>query len=151
MTTLSQPAVLALIELEHGASFNCMHTISRELIEGGFAFDGWDKLEITEMGRRAARTFRSFKASDPNISNMGDLNEPMFTTPLDSHGVTPFKLLPVAPQPPPQPQPDPQPPSGLPWSRDRAMRAAGIANGAQEPWVASAWVQAFMDAYEAIE
>jgi len=69
MTTLSQPAVLALIELEHGASFNCMHTISRELIEGGFAFDGWDKLEITEMGRRAARTFRSFKASDPNISS----------------------------------------------------------------------------------
>jgi len=180
--TISRDAVRTLLELEHGGRFNCIHSIARELISEGYAFDGWGKLEITEMGRRAARTFRSFTTTSDGVANMGDMNQPKFETPINSHGIE---------DPDPVILPDlvvrgvtagkmMEPPDSLPvepatmnveskrggetfevspqmdlrkltWSRDRAMKAAGVANGAQEVWVGASWVRAFMEAYETIE
>jgi hypothetical protein len=202
---LSTDAVKALLELEHGARFNCIHSIARELIDEGYAFDGWGMLEITEMGRRAARTFRSFTAVGSEIANIGDALEPKFETPLNSHQVpdpdSAFDALPqisleqgfarrtgfatpiadrsankndlILPGDQVENTPvlsnhddhapftaEPRPeqgaeqktqgeaPENIPWSRARAMKAAGVANGAQEVWVGASWVRAFMDAYE---
>lgn len=87
---LSREAVDALISLEHGARMNCIHTVARELIEAGMAFDGWGKLEITEMGRRAARTLRSFTVDDPNIANLHEHGAAdVWSTPVDSHPLAP--------------------------------------------------------------
>jgi hypothetical protein len=88
---------------------------------------------------------RSYIISDPNVANMGDRNEP-------------FSLPPLAPELPPEPEPVPvkisEPETRsqkLAWSRHRATRAAGIANGRNGVWVEPGWVEAFMDAYEAGE
>jgi hypothetical protein len=37
------------------------------------------------------------------------------------------------------------------WSRDRAVKAAGEANGRSGLWVDEKWVACFLDAYEAID
>jgi hypothetical protein len=170
--TISRDAVRTLVALEHGGRFNCIHAIARELIDEGYAFDGWGKLEITEMGRRAARTFRSVS---PEVANMGDLNEPKFETPLNSHGIEDPDPVPIANKNDlitrrdqienDEPAalfieskrggemlelPADSAPAALLWSRERAMKAAGVANGAQEVWVGSSWVRAFMEAYEKI-
>lgn len=161
--TLSKEAVAALVDLEHGATMNCMHTIARELIAEGYAFDGWGQLEITEMGRRAARTYRSFVAE-----GMADLGGGTgdFSTPANSHGVPDpdFEILPVGPDAKvavPDAKviaadvtvvdPDAKVTGPIiPWSRSRAMQAAGVANGCVGAWVEETWVLAFMDAYEQI-
>jgi len=39
--------------------------------------------------------------------------------------------------------------TSLAWSRDRAIRAAGIASGATDHWPPPGWLDVFMDAYEA--
>jgi hypothetical protein len=143
---LTEEADAALAALDQGAVMNCMHTTARELIAAGLAFDGWGKLEITESGRRTVRSgdmVRSFVVDDPNIANLhvesrrggemfelapiapeiagtGDLNEPMRTVSEVS----------------------------LPWSRQRAIQAAGLANGSTGIWVDQRWVAAFLDAYE---
>lgn len=137
---LTEEAAAALDQLEQGAVMNCMHTVARELIAAGLAIDGWGKLEITEAGRRVTRqsAMRSYVISDPNIANMGDRNEP-------------FSLPPLAPDLPLDPVKFSEPQmrsQKLAWSRHRAARAAGIANGATEVWVEPRWVEAFMDAYE---
>ncbi|MHC2537003.1 hypothetical protein [Bradyrhizobium diazoefficiens] len=117
---LTEDAAQALEALDEGAWMNTAHRVARELIAAGLAFDGWGRLEISESGRRAARG-----------------------------------QMPAAPRfelpPPPQPVKfsEPQMRSGkLTWSRDRAARAAGAANGATDVWVEARWVAAFMDAYE---
>lgn len=170
---LSEQASSALVDLDNGARMNCIHTVARELIAAGMAFDGWGKLEITEMGRRAARSLRSFTTDNPNIANMGDMNQPMFETPLNSHQIPDpdFVLAPIAPLAVREnvvisrtPDPDaadmvdrnkptlaPQLEKlGLAWSRERATRAAGLANGEVGIWVDERWVSAFLDAYERI-
>jgi hypothetical protein len=136
--TLSPQAVTALIDLEHGATMNCIHTVARELIREGMAFEGWGKLEITEMGRRSARTFRSFTADSTDIAELH----------LETNrGGETFELAPEQPvlkENIPH-QADPH----LPWSRERAMKAAGVANGA-DTLVPAAWIATFMDAYETL-
>jgi hypothetical protein len=39
--------------------------------------------------------------------------------------------------------------AALAWSRPRAIAAAGVANGKTNIWVATDWLDAFMQAYEA--
>ncbi|UQD96120.1 hypothetical protein [Bradyrhizobium japonicum] len=138
---LTEEAAQALEALDEGAWMNTTHRVARELIAAGLAFEGWGRLEISESGRRAARgsgaARRAFIIDDPNIAEIGDRTEPRRT----------FEL-------PPPPQPvkfsEPQMRSeNLTWSRDRAARAAGDANGATDVWVEARWVAAFMDAYEA--
>lgn len=38
--------------------------------------------------------------------------------------------------------------TSLTWSRSRAMKAAGVANGVAGVWVEARWVEAFLSAYE---
>jgi len=38
--------------------------------------------------------------------------------------------------------------SKMVWSRERAQRAAGVANGKTGVWTDDKWVLAFMDAYD---
>jgi hypothetical protein len=145
--TLSAAATETLAELDAGRHFNVFHTVSRELIDAGMAFDGWGRLEITEEGRRAARGLKQwarFLVDDPNISNMGDLNEtrtitnrtpdPDVTDLVERNRPTLEKELQRADQV---------------WSRARALRAAGVANGSAGTWVDPKWVAAFLEAYEA--
>lgn len=126
---LTEEAELALEALEHGAVMNTTHRVARELIAAGLAFDGWGKLEISETGRRASRAAR-------------------FETPANSHPATPFELPPLAGEPVKFTAPHMRS-EKLTWSRERAARAAGAANGATDCWVEPRWVAAFMDAYEA--
>jgi hypothetical protein len=156
--------------LDGGAKFNCLSVVSRELITAGFAFDGWGYLEITESGRRHLRQgvyqVRNFAIGDPNISNMGDMNEPRFETPLDSHPTTEYANIFVEGRKGGEnfiaPIVDPTTPRGIVgkdfphqvmqvWSRDRAVKAAGEANGRSGLWVDEKWVACFLDAYEAID
>jgi hypothetical protein len=140
--TLSAAATETLAELDAGRHFNVFHTVSRELIDAGMAFDGWGRLEITEEGRRAARGLKQwarFLVDDPNISNMGDLNETRTPDPdvadqVERNRPTLEKELQRA---------------ELVWSRARALRAAGVANGSAGTWVDPKWVAAFLEAYEA--
>lgn len=184
---LSREAIAALVELDSGARFNCLHSVSRELIAAGLAFDGWSgSLEITEAGRRIARKqggvreVRSFVVDDPNISNMSDLNEPRFVTPVDSHpapnlqptaagsrDVPGVKMDPISHRAQSENDPDAADQvdrnkpwlseqldihAGRPivWSRARAIKAAGEANGRSGIWVDEKWVACFLDAYEAV-
>jgi hypothetical protein len=183
---LSKQAIAALVELEAGAKMNCLHTVARELIAEGLAFDGWGQLEITEAGRRAARSadlanqeltiarYRNFGVDDPNYANLHG-GETAFETPGDSHhldasilpdlkirGVTHGGMMDPPDSLPPDPdaedQVDRNKPTlvpqvealGIPWSRSRAMAAAGEANGRSGIWVDEKWVACFLDAYEAV-
>jgi hypothetical protein len=173
---LTKEAHETLELLGQGAKFNCLSVTSRELISAGLAFDGWGYLEISEAGRRVLRregsTMSHFAVDSPNISNMGDRNEPMKVRDL-AH----YDSLREAP---PEPvtmnvesnrggrtfelsdrqeadqvdrnQPTLKPAiemAGVAWSRKRAIAAAGVANGAVGVWVDQRWVQAFLLAYEA--
>jgi hypothetical protein len=133
---LSNEALNALTELDAGARMNCLHTVARELIAAGMAFDGWGYLEITESGRRLARSalpYRNFAISDPNIANMGDRNAPP---------IVPEEI--VTPKPEIVSRQEPV----MTWSRERAVKAAGVANGRVGIWVDQRWVEAFLQAYE---
>jgi hypothetical protein len=167
--TLSAAATETLAELDAGRHFNVFHTVSRELIDAGMAFDGWGRLEITEEGRRAARGLKQwarFLVDDPNISNMGDMNEPRpalseLEIAAMCGGENAGKLVEVAPEQLKTVQSREQllNPGILPdlenrrrdqvWSRARALRAAGVANGSAGTWVDPKWVAAFLEAYEA--
>jgi len=48
---ISAEALAALSGLEHGARYNTMHSIARELIEAGYACEDWGNLSMTEAGR----------------------------------------------------------------------------------------------------
>jgi hypothetical protein len=182
---LSKQAIAALVELEAGAKMNCLHTVARELIAEGLAFDGWGQLEITEAGRRAARSapeltlqrYRNFGVDDPNYANLHG-GETAFETPGDSHPApidaeTALNALPrvsvaegfarrsghATPDPDAADQVDRNKPTlkpaiemaGVAWSRERAVKAAGVANGVVGTWVDQQWIQAFLLAYEAVD
>ena len=150
---LSEQALSALIELDNGAKFNAIHTTSRELIAAGYAFDGWGYLEITERGRRKARerNYRNFAIDDEQIHNMAtqiiaDVDRARAAAPdlpedpikhLDADDLV--ELARAAPK---------IEHVGRLWSRDRAIKAAGVANGKTGTWVDASWVKAFMDEYE---
>lgn len=148
---LSQQALAALYDLDGGARFNTLHTVSRELIEAGYAIDMYGLLTISEAGRIHARKrgYRNFAISDLNVSNMGDMNEPRATGHMFE--VAPEQLETV--QAREQLNADMLPDlenrrRDLAWDRDRVRKAAGVANGACGVWVEAAWIEAFMKAFE---
>ena len=137
---LSDQALSALCELEHGATFNTAHTISRELISSGLAIENWGRLAITESGRRLARSGKLQRFTISDDSSMAD---------IWTH---------VEPRLQPQPQSDadggqavtepvaaqPQP---VPSDFIRGVRAAGVATGMSGIEVDAKWVHAFVKAW----
>jgi hypothetical protein len=148
---LSVEAFMALDALEHGAYFNCSHTIARELIAEGLAQSDWDRLAISEQGRVYLRSRRAAvrqfvrgpaDAADLSLHRVIDpMSNPQATPP---QAVTPAQLevlaaLEVAPT-------GMLPPAGK-W-RDRALRAAGTASGKTDVWPDTVWVMEFINALE---
>lgn len=150
--TLTPHALSALVQIDNGARLNVLSVVSRELIEAGMAFDDFGRLEITEAGRHQLRRdrFRMFDAVGDHVANMGDMNQPMWHTPVNSH---PLRTRDQDP-----PGDDHLDASILPdlenlrrdlsWDRSRVRAAAGAANGACGIWVEPAWVEAFIKAFE---
>jgi hypothetical protein len=71
---ISAEALAALSGLEHGARYNTMHSIARELIEAGYACEDWGNLGITESGRIYLRKgrFNIKITGDDHVSDMSD-------------------------------------------------------------------------------
>ena len=121
-----------------------MHSQARELIRAGLALDDFGRLRITEAGRELIRhagvpprvelppLWRDAPTTSEHVANLGVPHE----TPDGMIG-GPF----------PDAGHDAAEPT-LAWSRARARRAVGVANGVMGVWAAAPWVQAFLDAYE---
>jgi hypothetical protein len=144
--TLSEQAVAALHELEDGWKMNCTHTIARELIAAGLAYNEFGYLALTDSGRRAARRAPSrrvmFEAEGDQMAEIYIREDSKITQPS-------LFDPPLQPSPPPVIRPTPLPSSELDppaCERERVMRAAGVATGVTgiEPDVA--WVLALIDA-----
>jgi hypothetical protein len=161
---ISDQAMLALAELEAGARMNCLHTIARELIAAGLAFDGWGKLEISEEGRRLLRKRvikvelpHTFEVESEHVANLqppaaGSRNVPRMRSAWMPGEIISHQAIEAADQvdrnkPTLAPQVEAM---GIAWSRSRAIKAAGEANGRSGLWVDEKWVACFLEAYEAI-
>jgi len=152
---ITPEAFQALQALHDGARYNIMHTIARELIDAGLAHSGFGILEITEAGRIWVRrgvqpVARTYIVDDENVANLS--SHPGPDNPDTRATSAPLTLPPLAPEPPPRPEvlpPAPLTDGTLAWSRDRAIAAAGAASGQTDHWPPPAWIQVFMEAYEA--
>ena len=144
---VSAEALAALAALEHGARFNLVHTISRELMEGGLAVASFGRLEITELGRTAlrrthARTFIPAPAGVSDLSHHGvadPMSNPMATPPRQ---LTAEELKSLS-----QLQVDVRATDVSEW-RQRAMKAAGVASGKTGEWPTPVWVEEFINAFD---
>jgi hypothetical protein len=147
--------------MEDGHQFNVVHRVARELIGLGLAHEGFGHLELTEAGRMVARrnrvrrdyAARALRVDDPNVADLARLEDDGRV--VEERHVGPFVDAPAPiireniPAPIEAAPPRPVTVTGeLAWSRDRATRAAGQANGKTDIWVDPTWIQAFMEAYE---
>jgi len=69
---ISAEALSALAGLEHGARYNSIHTVARELRDLGYAYDDWGTLAMSELGRRFLRRgkFHIAVTSDEGVHDM---------------------------------------------------------------------------------
>jgi hypothetical protein len=168
---ISAEALAALSGLEHGARYNTMHSIARELIEAGYACEDWGNLGITESGRSYLRRgqFRikisgDEQACDLSVHQMQIPDAPISRKPLpfwtkdsparprnrgewdpapDTTGAAkkPLELVEEAPS-------EPLPAAS---SRMQAMlRAAGVASGITGVWPDERWVLEFVKALDGV-
>jgi len=147
---VSAEALAALAALEHGARFNLVHTISRELMEGGLAVASFGRLEITELGRTALRRThaRTFIAPAEGVSDLSrsrvidPMSNPMGTPVPQLTGEQLKGLVEL--------QVDVRVSDVSVW-RQRALMAAGVASGKTGEWPRPEWVEEFINALEAEE
>jgi hypothetical protein len=166
---ISAEALAALSGLEHGARYNSIHTVARELRDLGYAYDDWGYLAMSELGRRFLRRgkFDIVITGDDNVANlithaqiyhsdgrelgaeagMKPIIDPM-TAPhrvndcQDEQTIVPTRVVELLPEEPPQPLPVAQ-------SRMQEMlRAAGVASGKTGTWVDAAWLVEFIRALD---
>ena len=142
---VSAEALAALGALEHGARFNVMHTVARELMGAGLACEEWGHLGITENGRRYLRKGRFTVAvtNDDNVSDIYNIDisniDRMAAPHLINKKAEPL-ILEEAPSPP------------LPIAETRLQemqRAAGVASGATNEWPSAKWIEEFIRALDA--
>jgi hypothetical protein len=172
---ISAEALAALSGLEHGARYNTMHSIARELIEAGYACEDWGNLGITESGRSYLRRgqFRikisgDEQACDLSVHQMQIPDAPISRKPL------PFWTNRAAQDQVPihrsrgdwDPAPDNSgaakkpielveeaPAEPLPAATDRMqlmLRAAGVASGITGVWPEEKWVLEFVKALDGV-
>lgn len=175
--SISAAAYEALQRLDDGHRLNTTHRLARELIAANLAHAGFGILEITEAGRiwlRRGVVRKEYLADDPNVANLsaqpaqpaqhghsanitgrpgeptsGELVRGTDSLPVPPEWHPPLVLPPEAPPAPEVMPPAPLTDAALAWSRPRAIAAAGVANGKTNIWVATDWLDAFMQAYEA--
>jgi hypothetical protein len=172
---ISAEALAALSGLEHGARYNTMHSIARELIEAGFACEDWGNLGITESGRSYLRRgkFHIAITSDEHVSELSVHHMQIPDAPIDRRPSKFWKNHAVKDLTQPHrgrgewdPQPDTSPaarkpielveeaPSEpLPAATDRMqemLRAAGVASGITGVWPDERWVLEFVKALDGV-
>lgn len=147
------PHQLAVLDrLEHGAYFNVVHSTARELIEMGYAREDFGRLAITEAGRVALRqpTRRRYTIIDTHVADLGRERQPYTIDPMANPATivnrplsdddiealvtsadTAVTVL--------SPACD---------TRQRALRAAGVASGKTGNWVDAQWIDAFIEAFD---
>jgi hypothetical protein len=170
---ISAEALAALSGLEHGARYNTMHSIARELIEAGYACEDWGNLSMTEAGRIYLRKgkFNIRITGDDHVSDMSVHHMQIPDRPIDRRPSKFWKNH--AAQDLQQPHHsrgdwDPQldttsaarkpielveeaPAEPLPIAetrRQEMMRAAGVASGITGVWVEDRWVEEFIRALD---
>ena len=150
---LSDRAFMALRDLDEGARLNSVHSVAREVIAAGLAIDNFGYLQLTELGRKAARVkaVRQHIISDDNIADLSYRLDPMANP--DNAAV---KILEEERQVTEEwialPRPAPVDPSAPPLEppADKyilAMRCAGVATGETGIEVKTEWVMAFLGAW----
>lgn len=168
---ISAQAVEALDRLEHGARFNTLHTVARELIDAGLAQEDWGALALTEAGRiylrRGAAVHIPINCDD-HISDLSVHQMRIPKGPIDRRPVSFWKNRATDPMASPQhvlrdeadedvgsTKPlkliEEAPVQPLPVAETRKqemLRAAGVASGKTGVWVEEAWVLAFVEALD---
>jgi hypothetical protein len=171
---ISAEALAALSGLEHGAHYNTLHSIARELIEAGYACEDWGQLNMTEAGRVYLRRgkFNIRITGDEHVSDMsvthmripdapidrrpskfwknraGDFEQPHRTR-GDFDPTVALDTTTVATRPLELVQEAPAEP--LPAATDRMqemLRAAGVASGITGVWPDERWVLEFVKALD---
>jgi len=172
---ISAEALTALAGLEHGARYNTMHSIARELMRAGLACNDWGYLGLTEAGRIYLRRGRvnieisgDDSVHDMSVHMMQIPNANIDRTPNDWWKNRAAAVDPMAsPQHVPQditPDVDeagcvvievapeaPPTPTPLPIAENRMqemLRAAGVASGKTGVWVEAAWLSEFVRALD---
>jgi hypothetical protein len=148
---ISAEALAALSGIEHGARYNTVHSIARELMAAGYASDDWGNLGITEAGRCYLRRgqFKIAISGDEHVSDISvqrvvrrdvdDDIDPMSAPHRVNKPAAPLELVPEAP------------PEPLPIAQTRMqemLRAAGVASGITGVWVEDRWVEEFIRALD---
>jgi len=172
---ISAEALAALSGLEHGARYNTMHSIARELIEAGYACEDWGNLGITESGRIYLRKgrFNIKITGDDHVSDMSVHHMQIPDAPI-SRKPLPFWTNRAAQDQVPihrgrgkwDPAPDTTgaakqplelveeaPSEPLPAATDRMqamLRAAGVASGITGVWPDEQWVLEFVKALDGV-
>jgi len=147
---VSAEALAALAALEHGARFNLVHTISRELMEGGLAVASFGRLEITELGRTALRRTHA-RTFIPAAEGVSDLSQARSIDPMSNPMSTPAPVLTEAQlKGLAELRVDARVADVSVW-RHRALMAAGVASGKTGEWPTPVWVEEFINALEAEE
>ena len=142
---VSAEALAALAALEHGARFNLVHTISRELMASGFAVASFGRLEITELGRGALRRTYA-RTFIPATEGVSDLSQSGVIDPMSNPMSTPVPVLtPEQLKGLSELQVDVRTTDVSEW-RQRALQAAGIASGKTGEWPTAEWVEEFINA-----
>ena len=172
---ISAEALAALSGLEHGARYNSIHTVARELRDLGYAYDDWGYLAMSELGRRFLRRgkFDIVITGDDNVANlithaqiyhsdgrelgaeagMKPITDPMASPQYvyNRHPVNDCQdEQTVTPSLPVQLLPE-EPPTPLPVATSRMqemLRAAGVASGKTGTWVDAAWLTEFVRALD---
>jgi hypothetical protein len=172
---ISAEALAALSGLEHGAHYNTLHSIARELIEAGYAHEDWGNLSMTEAGRIYLRKgrFNIRITGDEHVSDMSVTHMRIPDGPIDRTPSKVWKNHAVKDLTQPHrgrgewdPQPDTSPaarkpielieeaPSEpLPAATDRMqemLRAAGVASGITGVWPDERWVLEFVKALDGV-
>jgi hypothetical protein len=136
---LTDRAFMALADLDSGLRINCSHAVAKELIAAGLAIDNFGFLELTEVGRKAARvkSVRQFVIDDGNVADLSFRIDPMANPMAPPEPITHAVLEePITPEPLPPPD-----------DYTRGLRAAGVATGITGVKVETNWVVEFVKAY----
>jgi hypothetical protein len=171
---VSAEALAALHALEEGAHYNTLHSVARELMEAGYAFDSWGELGMTEAGRiylrRGHRRNIPISSDDEHVYDMSVHMMQVPKVPIDRRPSKFWKnsaphhvdrgdydptvaLDTTAVATRPLELIDEAPAQPLPAAESqlqKMLRAAGVASGKTGVWVKDEWVEEFFNALDGV-